>query len=1223
MDTSELLNARTYLIEQFRKELLGPGSEISYPDAEHEIITDLPEVRYSVGILYPQRNPIGSDNDVPDDISEQEKNLDLMEAHDDQADQLSEEDDDDSVSEVTHGENALDERETLSLDDEIGLSTQNLPSSMGLTFFLRHNPSELEVALSFGTYVKTQTTDCCLPFTPDYEDYSIPPLFAPYIEFDKEHSVLRLKTQLTRSDVYKIKDTDQVDDPRLIDAAFRLCNQLGRSGFIRVPHTLPIRLVFSENMASSTEIDGTKLKLTAIKKRTEEGFFAVTVLLVNEATGKYNGLNSIFQPEIVIDSARLENEFVEYAESSFGASKDQEAATLALLYRNKHIYATGHGVSVSWEITDGHGIIKSDYMPLHTVAQMDFDNHDTQVPDQAFQMKYLSDLDATERADKLAALNEIVESYGRWITNPNDPDAPGIEQIANTLPDCHSEAAFRHLAQCKEAYRRMKAGIQTLSETDKAYAAFLLANRAMLMQRIHMGIQSHESFPDNPKLQAYMADLDYYHADAYYPGAKEPAWRPFQLAFLLMSVNSIVNPALPERDLVDLIWFPTGGGKTEAYLGLTAFTIFYRRMAYPGESGGTTVIMRYTLRLLASQQFVRAGTLICACEAIRRDSAGKRKYPSYDLGAESITIGLWIGGTHTPNRNTGTYGCAQEHMDELNNANAKSLKDAKDRHNKFQILKCPWCGTKLVREVDSTGKKLVGRWGYDMEDRQHFYMHCPQEGCLFELKLPIQVVDEELYAHPPTLLFGTVDKFAMMAWNGAVASFFGSYSENRAPELIIQDELHLISGPLGTMVGLYEAAIDKLCSKKGVHPKIVASTATIRRAKDQCASLYNREVRQFPPPGLDAEDSYFSREAPPDEKPGRIYLGVMPAGKTKAMMEVRLISTILQRVHMMPFSDGVKDKFWTLATYFNSLRDLGKCSTLVDDDVKDNIRRMAYRFGRRSGARPTGAASELTSRVSTTQLNDTLDRLEHLTYSEENQKNRKYAIGVLLATNMISVGVDVDRLNIMLLVGQPKLTSEYIQASSRVGRTYPGIAVVLYDGSKSRDRSHYEQFNAYHDSFYKYVEPTGLTPFSKPARDRAMHAVAISLMRLAHGFVADESAAMFDKDIPTVKQTQDYILQRAREINDRMDFPLSDETPAIEQELAEFWEKWAEDLAAAGEENFRFGYRYIMTPPTGDARRLIKPFGSGHDQAIDTPISMRNVDQSIASNIIVWGDDVE
>ena len=273
MDTSELLTARNYLIEEFRKELLGPGSEISWPDAEHEIITDLPEVRYSVGILYPQRNSMGIDNDIPEGTPDQEENASLL-----YPDTMQEEEEEGvkPTSDVTHGENAIDEHETLSLDEEIGLSTQNLPSSMGLTFFLCHDPSELDISLSFGTYKKTRITDCCLPFTPDYENYSIHPLFDPYIELDKEHSVLRLKTQLTRSDVYRIKDTDQVDDPRLIDAAFRLCNQLGRSGFIRVPHSLSVRLIFSENIAACTDIDGTKLKLTAIKKHTEEGAFSIT-----------------------------------------------------------------------------------------------------------------------------------------------------------------------------------------------------------------------------------------------------------------------------------------------------------------------------------------------------------------------------------------------------------------------------------------------------------------------------------------------------------------------------------------------------------------------------------------------------------------------------------------------------------------------------------------------------------------------------------------------------------------------------------------------------------------------------------------------------------------------------------------------------------------------------------------------------------------------------------
>ena len=327
-----------------------------------------------------------------------------------------------------------------------------------------------------------------------------------------------------------------------------------------------------------------------------------------------------------------------------------------------------------------------------------------------------------------------------------------------------------------------------------------------------------------------------------------------------------------------------------------------------------------------------------------------------------------------------------------------------------------------------------------------------------------------------------MDKFALLPWKKEIGSFFAAGSENRSPELIIQDELHLISGPLGTMVGLYESAIDVLCQQKGIKTKIVASTATIQRAKEQCAALYDREVSQFPHPGLNAEDSFFARESNIDYDKGsfgRKYIGLMPSGKTKAMMEVRSIAALLQKINTMDLPDEIKDKFWTLTVYFNSLKDLGKCSTLVDDDVKDFIKRTAYRLGTAKDARMIGQADELTSRVSTTELNETLDKLEKLSYSKENIEKRHFPSNVLLATNMISVGIDVARLNVMLLVGQPKLTSEYIQASSRVGRSYPGVAFAMYDGSKSRDRSHYEQFRAYHESFYKHVEPTGATPFFK------------------------------------------------------------------------------------------------------------------------------------------------
>jgi hypothetical protein len=1211
MSLGKLFEARKYLVEEFRKELLGPGSEISYPDADHEIITDLPEVRYSTGILYPQKNMIGADNDIPD--------IPIENYVSDDIDDTLPEDNSNTIKDYErkmYGENASEDADVTTLDDDIGLSTQNLPSSMGFTFFSGKDIDSLSINLTFGTYRKTQLHDCCVPFVPDYDEYRIPLPFDHYIKYDKELSLLKLKAPLSRRDVFVIQESDQVDDIKLIDAAFRLCNQFGRKGYIREPHSVSITMNFEGgNYDHVSAIEGLNLKLTVLKKATKAGYIAITVMLVNENRGKYNGLNSVFQPVLTVDSYKNGIAFVEYSQSYFNESYDEEEASLNLLYRDKRVFATGHGTSTIWAInTEGHGWIKTEFMPISTVAQMDFENRDSSVPSNAFEMCYLSDLDVSPKREKISALTAIINSYKTWID--------GIEAESESLGERHKEAAQRHIKECRVSLNRMISGIDTLSKDDTVYDAFVLANRAMYMQRIHTAIQAKESYPDDLQLQEQLTSLNYYHAEEYHPEGKNPAWRPFQLAFLLMSISSIVEPTIPERDLLDLIWFPTGGGKTEAYLGLTAFTIFYRRMKYPDIADGTAVIMRYTLRLLASQQFIRAGILICACEAIRIEGLKKKiKYPAYPLGDKPITIGLWIGGTHTPNRNTIGDNNAKKHWEELTKATEKSLREAKDRHNKFQILKCPWCGTKLVCDIDPSGKRLIGKWGYQLKDELHFYMACPQEKCPFETRLPIQVVDEELYNNPPTLLFGTVDKFAMMPWKSDVGAFFGNGTRNRAPELIIQDELHLISGPLGTMVGLYEAAVDNLCSKKGVRPKIIASTATIRRAKAQCSALYNREVRQFPAPGIVSSDSFFAREADLEKKSGRLYVGIMPSGKTKAMMEVRTISTVLQRVYMMPYEDEIKDKFWTLTAYFNSLRDLGKCATLVDDDVKDNIRRMAYRFGRRSSSRPTGSASELTSRVPTTQLNETLEKLENITYSVKNQMNKKYAIGVLLATNMISVGVDVDRLNIMLLIGQPKLTSEYIQASSRIGRTFPGMALTLFDGSKSRDRSHYEQFISYHDSFYKYVEPTGVTPYSKPARERALHAVVIALMRHCFGLTKDSDAGCFNSETTGIKEIEKYIISRVRQINDRMEVPLADETPNIVRELSNFWTKWHEDVEIAGQENFFYGDRYIVTPPSGDARRLIKPFGGGHDDAIETLTSMRNVDQSIRSNILLWGEN--
>lgn len=1180
--------------------MLGPGSEYSLPDKDHEIITDLPETRYSVGVLFPQRNLMNADNNdeaVPKISGCVQDEFDIEDSNN-----TSNEDNRDRK--YVDSDNYMDEADG-SLDEDISLSMQNMPSSMGLTFFINQTVREISADVSFGTYRKALLEDCVIPYDPENADvYSLPNKVSFLVDFDREKKLLKLKNRLIAKDVTQLKQSEEINDEYLINCLYRLSNQFSK-GFVRTPHSTSVTLDFTtKDYYEISSLDNEQIKCVAFRKIASGGLQAVTILLVNMNVGSYNGTNSYFQPRICIHSKSNNNlKFEVYSNREYVENGDLEEKGLDLLYRNKKIYATGHGASTDWNINqNGLGEIWTEFMPTFEVPQMDFSIHNKKVEAVSLSMKYLSDLDKTDRLKKLNSIKSLVDAYSAWIE----------ELEATTLDDRYYEAAAHHIKECKDACDRMYYGLELLRNNKTVYDAFQLANRAMFMQRIHSILQKEDHYPDDEILQKKLIEMNYFEEDNGYTYK----WRPFQLAFLLMSIRSIAEEDCSERNLVDLIWFPTGGGKTEAYLGLTAFTIFYRRFVHLPVSNGTTVIMRYTLRLLAAQQFSRASTLICACESIRVDCSKKKpRYPSYKLGNEKITIGLWIGNTHTPNRNED----AKKFLDELLKANTTNLRYVKDKNNKFQLLKCPWCGTKLIREHDTTGKKIVGGWGYRMKDKRHFEMNCTQDNCEFNTTLPIQIVDEELYENPPTLLFGTVDKFAMLPWKAHAGSFFAATTKNRTPELVIQDELHLISGPLGTMVGLYETAIDALNSAKGIKPKIIASTATIRRAKDQCSNLFNRDVKQFPPSGINSEDSFFAREASTNEKPGRVYLGIMPSGKTKAMMEVRSIAAILQQVHMQNIPNEIKDKYWTLAVYFNSLRDLSKCSTLVDDDVKDFLRRMAQRFGSRNLTRMIGGADELTSRISTSQLNETLEKLEQVIYSDQNIKNKKYPVNVLLATNMISVGVDVARLNVMLLVGQPKLTSEYIQASSRIGRTYPGVAVALYDGSKSRDRSHYEQFRSYHEAFYKYVEPTGATPFSKPARDRALHAVMVTLMRHMYNLKTDNASANFKRDDTAIREIEDFIISRVNEIRSRSNIDLKDESADLKEEMEQFWDEWEDRISRLAGASFYFGDRFLMQDPPSDSRRLLKAFGNNSsDSAKETLTSMRNVDRSVTAGFIIW-----
>jgi hypothetical protein len=661
----------------------------------------------------------------------------------------------------------------------------------------------------------------------------------------------------------------------------------------------------------------------------------------------------------------------------------------------------------------------------------------------------------------------------------------------------------------------------------------------------------------------------------------------FQLAFLLMNLRAVAggkhDPA-NERTVVDLIWFPTGGGKTEAYLGLTAYTIFLRRLRHP-QRRGCVALMRYTLRLLTAQQFERAAALIMACEFIRRREKEV-------LGPVPITIGLWAGSSLTPN-----------YREDARQKLKAWMADG-DKSHPFQLLKCPWCRTPL------DNRENRGYHQAKVNGRLTVKFFCPDDRCPGSqakapvVGIPATVIDEDIYDDPPSLLLGTVDKFAMLAWNPSAGVLLrGDGADVRGPDLIIQDELHLISGPLGTIVGLYETVIDRLCSQDQP-PKVVASTATIRRAEEQCLSLFDRRTAVFPPAALSISDSWFAVEK--TDAPGRLYVGVLgSAAPSFTTLSRQAIASLVFGISWMDLPPGLdpefRDAYWTLVWYFNSLRELGRGGTLIEADVREHLGVIRRRLGLgRDAGRPFVRGEELTSRKRGDEIPEVLDRLE------QNKAGDAKAIDVLLATNMISVGVDVSRLGLMAVAGQPKSTSEYIQATSRVGRDdklAPGLVVSLYVPGKSRDRSHYEHFRTYHESFYRFVEPTSVTPFSIPAIDRALHALIVIVARQEQGYSRPQDLKPTD---PWLEELKSWLIKRAERAQTKPRY-----IEALKKRfdlIVEIWTnrtdrtEWGEAWITKDESD------HLLYPPSA-----VQAFKDGlgapaFDVPFPTPTSMRSVD---------------
>ncbi len=817
------------------------------------------------------------------------------------------------------------------------------------------------------------------------------------------------------------------------------------------------------------------LELVVVVRRPVAGRISVTTVLLNAFTWSDGPKDHLcwFQPGLEVTTAAA---FADRPAVRPSGVDDDDLDSYELMFRDLRNLAVGHGCAVDWEDAPRVQRLATTFIPWFDLKLSEA----TAAPGLGMQ-----ELARSEDFGSLAALQD---SYLQWI-----------EQERRKSDDLGAEltvTASRHIADATEAARRIQAGLELIRTDEVAAKAFRLMNEAMSTQRarqemIREGLSA--------------------------PSVTAQSWRPFQIAFILLNLPGLTNADSNERDLADLLWFPTGGGKTEAYLGLIAYAILLRRLRR-GADAGVSVLMRYTLRLLTLQQFERAAGLICALEEIR-----KAELPT----AAPISLGLWVGQGAAPNN--------------LKDARAALRRlrrgEATEEGNPVQLIRCPWCGHSLTAD------------DYDIDrGMTRMLVCCPATDCAFADGLPVHLVDEDVYRARPSLVIGTVDKFAMMAWRAEVASLFSTDGAHPPPDLIVQDELHLISGPLGTMVGLYETAVDAACTGQA-RPKVIASTATIRRAQQQVKAVFDREARQFPPPGLDATDSFFALEAGPERKGTRQYVGLLAPGVSQATLLVRTYAALLQAGQELEADPAVKDAYWTLLGYFNSLRLLGGAFMQVIDDVPDRLKVLAQRH--KAQVRDLREPRELTSRKKSSEIPHELAVLG-TSYPDEECPD------VVLATNMISVGVDVDRLGLMAVMGQPQTTAEYIQATSRVGRRYPGLVVVMYNGARSRDLSHYESFASYHRALYRQVEATGATPFAARARDRGLHGVLVALARMLLAEARSDSAA------GEAKAWEKRLRELADRIVDRAAHVAEGEEDAVQDQVETIIDAWLDAISGGG-----------------------------------------------------------
>lgn len=950
------------------------------------------------------------------------------------------------------------------------------------------------------------------------------------------------------------------------------------------------------------------------RMKKEESTWLLTVVLRNSTpiTGIREPHESVLYQTYFEVSARG-GELQKYPESErpFGQLDDEEQS-LALLYREAATWGIGHGCACGWDAEPAQApeLLYADVMPAVELPSMTPDILDSNGDRIQLSMRELANLSDNGTGAAWKSLENLSAEYRAWIGRERN-EANSLE--SNLVP-----VALRHLEVCEHCLARIDAGISLLKSDGLVRNAFRFANLSMLLQQIGTKQLDRRPLEWSEMLTRVAPQGSHKSPWNIYQGSEEDSrvgtWRAFQIAFLLMCLDGSRDGGSPDREIVDLIWFPTGGGKTEAYLAVMAFYMFHERLRMGNDEAGpmadgTNVLMRYTLRMLTTQQFQRAASLICAMEFLRRNpnANGIGSIPG-----RRFSLGLWIGRDGSPNK--------------IKDAEAEVAKFRKGdaKGNPLVLTECPWCRSEIGRYDGANPRRIpANRWNHERLRGitsvvgEGPLLHCSDSQCSYGLEdsedwLPVEVIDERIFRKPPSLVISTADKLAMTAYRPEAGAIFGrrirsgrSYQEFLPPGLIIQDELHLISGPLGTMYALYEGIFERMCSYekdgKWIKPKLISSTATIRGAADQVQALYARQhTNLFPGPGLNMGDSFFGRYARNEDNKlcaGRLYLGVHATDYGSHLTtQVRTFAASLFRP--FSFDSQLRDPWWTLLAFYNSIRELGGAKTLFDSDIRSRLKFMFNREGFAHDVRRNlRIVEELTSRLSQSEIVGMMDRLS--TPYEDTDQDR--TLDACLASNIIEVGVDIDRLSLMGVVGQPKTTATYIQVTGRVGRRWKdraGLILMIYNPSKSRDRSHFEQFHGYHRRLYERVEPTSATPFALSAIQRGLSGAILTWAR-QH---SDAPVQNVDAYADAVEVAYHLLIERCKAVQTPEDLERSlSEMERVRDELCEKW-----DLNPQEWEDFppdRDG-QYLMLWPGQYATHAQKRRG------LQIPSSMRQVDGS-------------